>query len=645
MSRSARSKLKSSKSCGKKQRGLFHLLERLSEPPEDLSPDAWGGKYVIFPQESAEPGPLDPYLTPYTIAFQRAAQNPIHRHVMAIIAAQAGKTVAVFNIIGHGHDTNPKPTIYVGPTRQNLSDIISPKFQTILENCERLWAKTLKGKKLTRFRKVIGGAPLRFVHGGSTSAMKSDSARRVVIDEVDEFPLSIKGQGNIWLLADARHKSFVDGQTIGISTPGNGHVATYVDKRTGLEHWEPVTAQDLDRLPSVAWRAWQNGSRHEFMWPCAECGEYFAPRYILRSLPPDPTPRTAATKGGVTCPHCGAILQDDVKRWMNLHAVMVAPGQRPLPCQDGDTQAHLVDYTAGPVDNPKPGDERVFPIEFGDYRMPLERDTDDASFWVSGWCHYQTTIAQLCAESVRAEQSGDVEALRGVINQGFAECFRFAGEAPTWKQVEALTRPYAMGEVYGELIDPFFVLTVDKQHRKLVYVVRAWDEDGRSALVEHGELHGNYNTDDPEVWEELDNLIDSYHRKNLSVSLCCIDSSDKPDKVYDFARDRKPWCLPVKGESIYYKPWAIRPVDVNHRGKVIKNGVMLLTWNTGNTKSNVMGAIYRGQADYEGQPSQWWLPDGIDEDYCRQLVSESRLPDGSWKKTALTICLTVSRCK
>ena len=77
--------------------------------------------------------------------------------------------------------------------------------------------------------------------------MKADSARDLFVDEVDEFDLDIEGQGNIYGLADARHGSYTDGQTGGVSTPTQGRVETYRHPLTGLVNWDKA---DKDQLGS-----------------------------------------------------------------------------------------------------------------------------------------------------------------------------------------------------------------------------------------------------------------------------------------------------------------------------------------------------------------------------------------------------------
>lgn len=559
-------------------------------------PDQWADAERTLPQGSAEPGPFDSSRTPYCVGPMRAAASRMYKHVFAVMMTQGGKTESVFNIIGHQLDDDPAPILYIGPTRSNITNVIEPKVDSMLRNCSSLWEKTTKGQKYTTTRKIVSGVPLRFAWAGSTTEIKSDSARTVIIDEVDEIAQDLGDQGNVVVLGDARHGSYIDGLTIGISSPSTGNINTYIHKDTGLEHWE---VGDVDDVRSPIWRLWQGGTRHEWAWPCPHCDEYFVPRFKLLWWPDDSTPEQAEKEARLTCPHCAAQIESKHKSEMNARGVYVAPGQSVT--------------TDGEVIGPEP-------------------ESSDATFWVSGLANFSSkkTFGFLAAAYVRAVRSGELEAIKTVINTDFGELFKFGGDAPDWEVVTELAREYPPESLpTGTLA---LTCGVDVQKDRLVYSVRAWLYKMTSYLVEEGELHGATKLDD--VWSALDDLLNKDYG-GQRIRLMLVDSGYNPsektkkptNKIYEFCRTHKSNARPIKGRATQDKPHYATKVDVTIDGRTYKNGLQLWHLDTDYYKSWVHGRL-----DWpEEQDGGWFVHGEVTEDYCKQITAEARVVKPSGK--------------
>src|SRR5258705_11193 len=76
------------------------------------------GPTRVLPQGSAEPGPWRSERTPYMTPIVRAFVDPRYRRIVAVIAAQMGKTEAIFNVMGHRLDDDPTPILYIGPSQK-----------------------------------------------------------------------------------------------------------------------------------------------------------------------------------------------------------------------------------------------------------------------------------------------------------------------------------------------------------------------------------------------------------------------------------------------------------------------------------------------------------------------------------------------
>lgn len=560
------------------------------------------------------------------IPIMRASVDALARHVYACMMSQGGKSQALFNIAGERLDHKPIPILYIGPTRSNISTVIEPKIDHMLRSCESLWSKTVHGKKYTKTRKIVSGVTLRFAWAGSPVELAADAAGLVLVDEPDRMEHDIGGEGSIWKLADARHGSFIEGKTIGVSTPTEGNIDTYIHPETGLEHWQPA---DSENVISQIWRAWQTGSRHEWAWPCPECREYFIPRLKLLWWPEDASALEAERKGGLTCPHCGTLLQGDQKEWMNERGIMIAPGLKPLPYRDGDKGCYIADFTLPDPPELKRKGKGVTFVEFGNYMRPHHVDTFDLSFWVSGVANYQTqrTFGALCAEWIIASRSGEQEQVKGTLNTTFGECFKFGGDAPRAQDVAARKASHTQGSIPSDV--NVVLCAVDVQKNRLVYRVRGFGTHFVSWGIEAGELWGD--TARAEVWEQLDAL---YERSfgEFAIARMAIDSGYRADEVYGFCLSHKR-ALPFKGHDSLTKPFYASKIEINVRGETIKRGLQLWHFDTDYAKTWVHGRV-TGEGE---DPAAWWVETDITDDYCQQLGNEQRIVKPSGAVTWLKI--------
>lgn len=542
--------------------------------------------------------------------FAMAVHGRTHKRVVFVVSAQSGKTETFLDIMGERLDTAPVPTIYVGPSKQFLNEQFEPRLDDLMQNTP-LKDRLAPSSKQKKTRKFINGVPLRLAHGGSSTAMKSDPFGLAITDEVDEMMGNLRGQGNPVGLIDARGDTYADFVHAITSTPSKGAAEVEKDPESGLEFW---AESDPEEVESTVWRLWMSGTRYHWAWPCPhdECGEYFIPRFAClewkkpiaesgRELPS--TPSMAQKTAHLICPCCGAeIFEKDLKagtnmnnkEWMNARGVFVAPGQR----VDSDGVVH---------------------------GMPPESWT--LSYWVSGLCSPFVSWGERAARYVEAVRSGDPGQIQSVKNQGFGELYApGGGTAPEWGEVmDRADETYQHGQVPNEV--KVLTLTADVQKDRIIYVIRGWGAFGESWLVKAEELYGP--TEEVEIWDTLGTVItDTYD--GMAIRLALIDSGFRPGKpflvpehrVYAFARRFPHLVRPTKGASTAMtKPIVASKIDVTINGTTFKQGLDLLRLDTDYFKSWVQQKI-RWE---DSMPGAWHLPGNISEDYCKQIVSETRL--------------------
>lgn len=121
-------------------------MKELFRPSQKRDPAAWAAEHRVYPETAGIPGPRNPWLTPYMIPWSSAAHNGGYRRVVAVTSAQSGKTDSMLDIIGARLDQRPAPIIYVGPTKDFLTDQFEPRLMGLLDEAETLRNKVVSGR-------------------------------------------------------------------------------------------------------------------------------------------------------------------------------------------------------------------------------------------------------------------------------------------------------------------------------------------------------------------------------------------------------------------------------------------------------------------------------------------------------------------
>ncbi len=132
-----------------------------------------------------------------------------------------GKSDSLLDVIGERLDTAPVPMLYVGPTKQMLTEQWEPRVMQLLDEAASLRKKVTRGKRMTKTKKIISGVPFRLAHAGSSAALKSDPFGLALTDEADELMANVKGQGNPIELIDMRGQTYADFVHAIVSTPSS----------------------------------------------------------------------------------------------------------------------------------------------------------------------------------------------------------------------------------------------------------------------------------------------------------------------------------------------------------------------------------------------------------------------------------------
>ena len=572
----------------------------LLRPGQRAEPDEWAARNREYPASAGIPGPRNPYLTAYMVPFCRKVHAATHKRVVAVTAAQSGKTDNLLDIIGARLDQRPTPILYAGPSAEFVRDQFEPRLMDLLDQSKTLMGKVARGKRMKKNVKVVAGVKVRLGSAGSSTSLKSDPFGLGIVDEYDEMMGNIKGQGDPLGLVEARGETYADFVTAVVSTPSIGVVETEVDEVSGLKFWKRT---DPDQIGSPIWKLWQDGTRHHFAWPCPCCGDYFVPRFENLHIGKGWTPAQARREAYVVCPGCGGVITDDHKPAMIEQGVQIAPGQT------------LEEARAG-VNEP---------------------DNSTWSCWTSGLASPFVSFGERAEAYLDALQSGDPNKIQTIINSRFGECFNPAmnSDAPDWEVIVGRALPYARGEVPNGGIR--VLMAVDVQSTCLYYVIRAFGARGTSWLVDFGQLYGA--TYEDAVWADLADLMLTPLEGGLMVERVFIDAGYRPDKkeagdyhkVYDFAR-RFSWIVtPTRGREVQNPPYKVSAIEVKASGKKASFSIDVAWLSTDFFKSLLVSRMRTPI----GQPGAFYIfsaEKDVLEPYARQVTSEVRVIDNGKPK-------------
>lgn len=548
----------------------------------------WADENLPLPAGSSEPR-YRSAKTPYVQHVAAAIASPLYEGVTFITASQMGKTQIILAIIGQRIDDDPVPIIYLGPTRNNVDTVIEPKLQHMFENVPTLDKYLVKGRAAQKLAKRCKGVTIRLAWAGSATEVAAQNAGLGLADEVDRME-DIPGEGDPLRALRKRTESYPDGKTAVTTTPTLGTVDTYIHEDTKMEHWRVA---DNTHVYSRSWLEWQIGTRHEWATPCLDCDRYFVARFRhIHCKIDEGDALTQAESARLCCPRCGYEHDDKAVIQIGKRAQPIAPGQW---VEDGEVKG-------------EPPRSKTY------------------SLWVSGLFSPNNTLSGRMYDWITAKESEKSGQMQVEMNTGFGELWSVMGDSPSWSAVKDKEALHEKGTVPSRVNSIF--LTVDVQKDRLEYVIRGWGYKKTSWLIDQGELAGD--TEQPEVWDELAELFEAGIDGHV-IDYMTVDARYRGTQVYDFVNRFPGQAFAIMGDSkgTGSKWWREAKTETDARGRRRRSSQQVWLLNGGFLKGFVFDRI---KLKY-GKPGGWYVYRDIEEDYCRQVTNEVRIPqeDGSYK--------------
>lgn len=190
-----------------------------------LSVSEWADRNrLLDSRSSAMPGRYRTAVTPFLKEIMdNLGEYSEVEEVICMKGAQLGVTEAGLNWIGYTIDISPCPMLFVEPTKDVMELVSKTRVQPMLDSTPNLVRKVKPSRSRdsgnTLTKKEFPGGILRMAGANSAASLRNMPVKRLVLDEVDAYPMDLDGEGNPIDLARKRTATFAKRKIFILSTP------------------------------------------------------------------------------------------------------------------------------------------------------------------------------------------------------------------------------------------------------------------------------------------------------------------------------------------------------------------------------------------------------------------------------------------
>lgn len=552
-------------------------------PDPVITVDEWARAERKMPADGVEPGDYRPERTPYMIDIQRT-MSPTSPYIEGWMkkGTQLGGSVSGENMLGCWICTGAGNILVSFPKIEDAKQWELSRFEPMRASSralrKRIKPSNTKGADNTKLRKKYPGGVMRLIGVGSMP--KSATVRYVKIEEADEYPVDVKNQGSIFDGLRARIRNFGrKAKMFGDSSP-TVEGASHID------------------------REFKRGDQRLWHLCCPDCGHAQPLDWEQMKWVPHADPAETAASARYACVACGTLNDEAAWKFKNY-------ARRP-----GMTEAQCKAENMAYWEASAKGLPNVASWDIGSLAAPF------------GWAPWGTLV------TMYLDIGDDEDKKKAFENNVKGKVYSYkVGAAIGAKALQQLAENYPLMTCpQGGLIA---TAGVDTQDNRLAVVIRAFGRFEESWGVLHTEIYGD--TSQPEVWTKLADLLDARitHASGqvMGIDVAFIDmGGHRGEHVKAFCRDAalrgKHWRATMGAKLLDAPPLGKpRKVEFSWRGKVVPGGAEFRYIGTQAIKNLIDGRLKLASSatDTRGGPGVYHYPIGFEEDYYRQMRSESRI--------------------
>lgn len=512
------------------------------KPRRKLSVLEWAESSVELSERITEQaGPYSTRLYPYVPEILESIRESSVRRVSLCMGSQTAKTTSLYVMLGYTIDQRPRPILWVFPNAHLCKTFSSDRW---LPFCR-------ESKALTKHLPRYGDGTIDldrftlFKQEFSRCTMNLVGAGSQA--NIRSFPISVLVLDEIDVIPEATRRECLD------------RIKGRADYKI-LQSSTPISEH------GGIWQEFMEGDRRRFYMPCPHCGEKILFRWKDESgdfnLKWDESAKVNGTwnlplvedSAFYRCEDCGEAIKDEHKMAMMRAGQWVAMGEA---SERGHRSYHLNSF-------------------------------------------YSPTISfgRIAVEFLKAKTT--VDGLRNFTNGWLAEPWVRDTEFVDPSHFRSLEREYERGEIKGR----FRILGVDVQRNYFVWIVRGFDEDGTSYLIDNGTFP---------AWEDFQSIIESYE-----IDYGIVDTGYRTQEMYENIHENPAFWFGAKGFEKMPTSFRLTKID--------PFAVMKKQAPRGGRKINVLNvnkSVWQEELAKRrgGGTANWFVYGGVDSEYVRQMVA------------------------
>jgi phage terminase large subunit GpA-like protein len=562
------------------------MMEAL-KPQPDLLVSEWADKSrKLSARHAHEHGQWRTSRVPFLreLMDNMSARSPV-RTTVFMKASQIGGTEAANCVVGYNIMSAPAPFLYVCPTLTVMNRTSARVQQMIDDDPEGLGTRVLPARKRdsknSQREKHFPNGALYFATAQSSANLKSTMVKGMILDEIEEYPADLEGQGDTGDVAAVRGITAGDSfKLFGISSPG-------LKATSQIEPWYLRLDQRRFFMPCPHCQTLMTFEWENFVWTE---GKAASVRYLCQSCKEVP-------------PNYGRIHEGRHKEAMLAKGLWVPK----VLADDPDVMERLAR-----------GDRR----ELDDFN----RTAYHRSYHLSGFYAVIGQTWRKIVEQWEAAQ-GAANKIKVIVNTIFGQTYSPPGEAPSWERVRDRKIELRSREIPAWAT--FLSAGADIGQDHIEIDVWAYGRRRRRHLVEHLRIDGD--PSDPDIQAQLLAVSKRLYLHPcgavMNIRRLVIDRNHRPDLVDRMlmAMDRSK-IIGVVGAKSFDAPIMVmakrkeRPEDaswgIDPTYTFVRAGVSSL-------KLELFGDLNLRQVDGHDVPPGWITINGdASDDWCKQLVSE-----------------------
>jgi phage terminase large subunit GpA-like protein len=493
-----------------KLKAALRRAASIYKPPPTLTVSEWADQYrKLSAEDSAERGQWITARAEYQREFMDAVNDPMVETVVAMWAAQTGKSQCLLNALGYYMDQDASPVLFLQPTLEMAEAFSKDRLAPMLRDTPKLHGKVKDPRSRdsgnTLLHKSFAGGHITLAGANSPASLASRPIRIFIADEVDRFPTSAGSEGDPISLGAKRTTTFWNRKRIYVSTP---------------------TIKGASRIESL----YEASSKGKYHVPCPHCqtmqvlkwGQVHWPKTAEGVAQPEFTI--------YVCEACAAEITEADK------SEMVRQGKWVHEHPEKSIRGFWVNELYSPW---------VSWAEMVANFLLAKKHTETLKTFIN------TSLAETWEQEGESVDDGTLFGRREDYN------------------TEEIVKKYQDGQIWMPPKAVLITAGVDTQDDRVEMEVVGWGPGEESWSIEFITIRGNPAL--PEVWNELDrHLLKRYPHESgfLPIAAAVVDSGGHHTKqVYDFCKRRQMrriWA--GKGQAGPGKPITGRPSKGNKAG-------------------------------------------------------------------------------